>query len=147
MPAEFKVEIRGLAELEQRLRDEPKKVAAKTLRAAGREGGKVFQEAIEQRAPRDTAFLSQHVKIATRAKGGDDGSLRVEVGPSRAVYPKRGDEHTTKGASEVAMMREFGTRFQPAQPFMRPAFEESKEKVLDVFVKELRQNLNDLKEK
>lgn len=147
MPTEFKVEIRGLAELEQRLRDESKKVAIKTLRSAGREAGKIFQQAIEARAPRDTGFLSEHLKIATRAKSGDEGSLRVEVGPSRAVYPKRGQERTSKGASEVAMMREFGTRFQPATPFMRPAFEESKEQVLDVFVTELRSNLEDLREK
>lgn len=147
MPVEVKVEIRGLAELEQRLRDEPKKVAVKTLRVAGREAAKLFQEAIEARAPKDTGFLSEHVKIATHATSGDDGKLEVQVGPSRARYPKRGAEHTTKGAAEVAMMHEFGTRFQPAQPFMRPAFEESKEKVLEVFVTELRKNLDDLKEK
>lgn len=141
-----RVEIRGLAELEQRLRDESKKVAVKTLRSAGKEAGNIWKEAIEQGAPRDTGFLSEHVKVATHAKGGDEGKLTVEVGPSRAVYPRKGKDWT-KGAAEVGMMREFGTRFQSAKPFMRPAFENTKDKVLDVFVSELRSNLDDLREK
>jgi HK97 gp10 family phage protein len=131
--AEFKVTIEGGAELEQKLRDETKKLAVRVLRRAGREAGDVWIKAIEARAPELTGFLKTHIEMGTKAKGGDEGSLTVMVGPDKKAYYGSFDE--------------FGTRFQPAKPFMRPAFEETKQEVLDVFITDLKDELEKLKER
>src|SRR5712691_11810040 len=114
--AEFKVTIQGGAELEQKLRDKTKKLATRVLRRAGREAADVWIKAIEARAPELTGFLKTHIEMGTRANGGDDGKLTVFVGPDKRAY--------------YGSFQEFGTRFQPAKPFMRPAFEQTKEQVL-----------------
>jgi len=50
--AEFKVTISGLEELEQKLRDESKKVATRTLRRAAKDASEILGEGIADRARR-----------------------------------------------------------------------------------------------
>jgi HK97 gp10 family phage protein len=130
--AEFKVTIEGLDQLELKLRDETKKLATRVLRRAGREGASVWVKAIEERAPELTGFLKTHIEMASKTTGGDEGKLTVFVGPDKPAY--------------YGSFQEFGTRYQPANPFMRPAFEQTKDQVLDVFVTDLKEELDSLKE-
>ena len=128
--SEFKVTVSGLDGFEQRLRDEPKKLALRVLRRAGRDAAKVWQDAIEQLAPALTGFLKTHIDVASTTKG--DASLTVMVGPDKKAF--------------YGMMQEFGTRYQRAKPFMRPAYENSKQQVLDVFTSDVKDELDSLKE-
>jgi HK97 gp10 family phage protein len=130
--SEFTVTVTGLKELEQKLRDEPKNVAKKTLRRAAKDAADIWEAAISERAPAMTGFLRSQITMSSKATGGDEGSMQVMVGPSKKAY--------------YGIFQEFGTRFMKAQPFMRPAFEQTKDQVLDAFVANLNQELNALKE-
>jgi len=126
------VKITGLRELEQKLRDETKKVAKRTLRRAAKDASEIWENAISERAPALTGFLKSQITMSSKATGGDEGSLQVMVGPSKKAY--------------YGIFQEFGTRFQKANPFMRPAFEQTKDEVLNVFVENLKHELTALKE-
>lgn len=130
--AEFTLTIEGLNELEQRLRDESKKVATRTLRRAAKDASDIWEKEISARAPALTGFLRSQITMSSKSKGGDEGYIQVMVGPSKKAY--------------YGIFQEFGTRYQKANPFMRPAFEATKDQVLDVFVQDLKQELNALKE-
>jgi len=130
--SDAKVTITGLKELEQKLRDETKKVAKRTLRRAAKDAADIWENAISERAPALTGFLRSQITMSSKAQGGDEGFLQVMVGPSKKAY--------------YGIFQEFGTRFMKAQPFMRPAFEQTKDEVLDAFVTNLKYELNALKE-
>jgi HK97 gp10 family phage protein len=130
--SEFKVVVSGLDGLEQKLRDEPKKVAVKVLRKAAKDAAEIWVPAIEALAPELTGFLKSEIVEASKSKSGSEGGIQVLVGPSKRAY--------------YATFREFGTRYQAARPFVRPAFEATKDQVLAAFVEDLQQGLEDLKE-
>lgn len=138
------VEVKGLKELEQRLRDEPKKIAVRVTRSAGRRAGQIFQTALEQHAPRLTGFLATHIGVATKATSGAEGSIRVVIGLKPGEFTKGGRVHSWRPF--WGLFQEFGTRFQPPKPWARPAFEQVKGQALNVFIEELRDNLDALKE-
>ena len=56
--------------------------------------------------------------ITTKGFGFKDGQVTVWMGPTKEGYPQ-------------AMMQEFGTVNQPAQPYMRPAWDEGKAQLLE----------------
>jgi len=127
------VKLSGFEELEQTLRDGTKKMAVKFLRGAEKSAGKIWQEAIANRAPVDTGHLAESIKIKTEVKSGDNGSMTMKVGPDQSAF--------------YGVFQEFGTKDQPARPFMRPAFEETKDEVLEALVTECKNRLEDLKKK
>ncbi len=114
--------VEGLDELEHALLDTTVKKARKGMREALNAAGEVMRAAIEEKAPRRTGFLSSHIitKVKLSAKE-DEGT--VSVGPSKEAF--------------YGVYDEFGTRHMAARPFMRPAFEQHKEPMLDAFVKRL----------
>jgi HK97 gp10 family phage protein len=153
MPDGVTVNITGLDELALKLGEQAQKAARKALRNAGNRAGAVVQAAIEKNAPRLTGFLAEHVVIKTVIK---DSDLFVTIGPqAKAGYFVGGHRSVDSIAFEgkphyaevSARMAEFGSRHQAAYPFVRPAFEETKEPALAVFVDELWNSLRDLEEK
>lgn len=130
--SEIKVTIIGFKELEQKLRNEPKNVARNTLRRAAKDASEIWENAIAERAPQLTGFLKSQITMSSKTRGGDEGYVQVMVGPSKKAY--------------YGIFQEFGTRLQPARPFMRPAFEQTKDEVLEKFKSDLTEELNALKE-
>jgi HK97 gp10 family phage protein len=129
--SEIKVTITGLDQLEQRLRNESKLMAKRLLRRAEKDAAKIWVEAISERAPAKTGYLKTHIVMSSVAKGGIDGGIQVMVGGDKKAF--------------YGIFAEFGTRYQKATPFMRPAFEQTKQQVLDAFVADLKDELNTLK--
>jgi HK97 gp10 family phage protein len=134
--ADFECRIDGLDRLEQVLEQLAPREAKLALRRAAKAGMKIVQEAIEEHAPRDTGHLAESINIGSEVGGGDGddatGSIAVKVGPAGDAY--------------YALFQEFGTRFQQAQPFMTPAYEENKDAVIETCVTELQTQLNNLAE-
>lgn len=133
MSEEFTAHVEGLDELERMLEELTPKAAKAAVRRAALKAGEIWQEAIEERAPRRTGFLSEHITIKTKTTGGDDdstGGITVLVGPEKSAF--------------YAMFQEFGTKHQPAKPFIGPAYEEKKDEVLETFEKELQATLERL---
>lgn len=130
------VHIEGLSALEETLTTLTKKAAKKILRQAGRRAGTIWKDAIEEQIQRQglmaTDYMVDHIQINTKSKSGNDGSITVSVGPAEDAFYGR--------------FAEFGTKNEPAQPFMRPAFDETSQQVLDTFIDEVWNACEDLKD-
>lgn len=149
------VKISGLDQLSQRLSEESAKIARKVLRNAGVKAGGIIRSAIAANAPRDTGFLEEHIAMKTSVNP-SKGTLVVVIGPQGdAGYFKGATRHGNKVefkgsphyAAIAARMEEFGSKHQPARPFMGPAFDASSDQALSVFVDELWNSLKDLEER
>jgi len=137
MAAPVTVKITGLEQLSQKMQEFPDKLVKKGVVAALRAAGEVFRKEISLRAPRsldvthghEPGFLADHIatKVSTSTKQ-DRGS--VKVGPVAKAF--------------WGMFAEFGTRFQRALPFVRPAFESVGTQALEAFVAKLREAFHEV---
>jgi HK97 gp10 family phage protein len=142
MADDVTVQMSGLEDLEKVLEELAPKAALEAVRRAAREAGEIWEHAIEATAPVLTGALKDNIEITSRAKG---NTLSVHVGPSKAI------EKPVKAwggqPADYPAYIEFGTKHQPATPFVGPAFESTKQDVLDKFVQELGTELKQLEEK
>lgn len=131
------VEITGLEDCERKLHELGPKLATRALKDALQAAGEVFQAAIEARAPygphrfahtNEVVYgaIQQNIDVGLQMLVLEDGGM-VRVGPDKKVF--------------WAKFCEFGTVHEPARPFIRPAFDESKEDALDAFVKTMADRL------
>lgn len=125
------VEIHGLRELQERLRQLPRELQGKVLTQALREGGRVIVKDAQGRAP---------VAVAAHPVG--KGKEQVQPGNIRRNIVMRAVKETDSTATVSIGVRssgkksnknafywrflEFGTKFIAARPYMRPAFEARK---------------------
>ena len=123
------VTLSGLVELEEKLREESKQVAKRTVVRAARDAADIWVDAIETSAPYKTGDLAHNIVMSTTTV--EDG-IQLMVGPAKKVF--------------YAIFAEFGTRHETARPFIRPAYEDNKQAVLDQFVSDLNDELEVLKE-
>lgn len=85
------------------------------------EAGQIMAKSMREKAPVDTGGLRESIDVS--------GTL--SKGP-KAAHPKKAEQERYVGPSNMprAVMQEFGTESQSAQPFARPAYDETKEAVL-----------------
>ena len=146
---EFK--ISGLDQLQKSLEELPREVARKVLREGLRDGANEMRNAMVEAAPQRTGFLSRHFNIKLSLRGNDLAGT-AHVGPAgRMYYPGRGSAgrgvatgrrpHSGGQVPVVSVARflEFGTSRMAAKPFMRPAFESAKGRVLDIIIDKIRE--------
>ena len=120
--------VNGLEGLLQKFQDLDIKAAKKSLRKALKAGGDVFQQEIIARAPERT------------------GQLRAEIASSTSVNPNEGTGTVSVGPLQHAFygeFAEFGTRHQPAHPFMRPAIDSKAGEAIDAFANTLRDAIDE----
>ncbi len=130
-------DVKGLKQLDDALNDLALSAQKSVLRKAGREamGGVAFAMAMGANVDPNSAGPHMRDDIKTNAKIGDtkkgdaDNAIVVRTGPSKA--------HAQK-----AIAQEYGTEKQTAQPFMRPALYENRERVVDVFKTQLAISIN-----
>lgn len=115
----IRVRVEGFAELAQNLRALPGPSMRKALREALYSAAEPMRKRMGQLAPRGDAepHLADNI-VVSNAKGQDLQEAAVVVGPSKNVF--------------YGSFQEFGTSRHGAQPFMRPAFESERDKVLDI---------------
>ena len=123
MASEFKVE--GIEDLMARINSLGESIATRTENKALREGAKVLQKGISERAPRDTGNLAENIVISG-VKQSEVGKY-IEVGPDKKHF--------------YGLFHEFGTVKMPAQPFMGPALEEDSKEVMNTIAEVLREEL------
>lgn len=131
----IRMEAQGLQELERQLQALGEKVAGEVMAAAGKEAMEIVQEDMQQHAGYDESSSGPHmrdsIKVSSRNRMKDERWLTVvtiRVGPSK--------EHTMK-----ALAQEFGTVKQVADPFMRPALDYNRAKVLRILAVRLREGI------
>lgn len=118
------VKVEGLKEVQTALRRLPDATAKNVIRRVLRKAGKPIADRARELAPVDDGDLRDSIGVSTKLskrqrklhrKGGrDDIEVFVGAGP----YPQ-------------AHLQEFGTVDHPAQPFLRPAWDQHKRAVLD----------------
>jgi HK97 gp10 family phage protein len=119
--------VRGLDELGKQLGENSVQVIRRVLRRVEKEVGKVWIEAMQERAPVDTGRLEESITYETEST---PAGMTLYVGPDNSGW--------------YGSMQEFGTRFQPAQPWARPAFEETQSEALETFARILEEELQTL---
>lgn len=125
------IEVKGLQELERQLLAMGDK-AVKVMRNAGREALAPVLEDMKAHAGFDDASAGEHmrdtIKIRSTSRMHDEKYLTVitlRVGPSKKHHMK-------------ALAQEFGTIKQVAAPFICPAMDYNKSRILRVLAVELR---------
>jgi HK97 gp10 family phage protein len=103
---EIKIDWEGLDELCEALERRADTSAVKSVVSAN---GARLQSKAMRNAPIDTGALMRSIGLTLK-----DGGLTAEVQP----------------AMEYAAYVEYGTRFMEAQPYLRPAFDEVKQKFI-----------------
>lgn len=103
-----KLHVEGLDELQAALK---KNVTLNDVKRVVRHNGAKLQERMQDKADFKMGYQTGQTKrsIGLEIK---DGGLAAEVGPE----------------TEYSPYLEYGTRFMDAQPFVKPAFDEQKEK-------------------
>lgn len=128
-----KVVFKGGRELERALRDLGPKVAKKVARTALRKAAKGVLDAARANVPVRERRLKRSLRVRiNRDLSGNDTALEAEVSVSgRLGYrPSKGrsaryNYQTGSRPDIYAKFVEFGTADTPAQPFLRPAWDEA----------------------
>lgn len=137
------VKITGLEDALEKLRTLPEKLAKQGLKKALIAGAEPIRLSMAQKVKkgwhvwasksmgrsRDYGFVSDHITTKVQIHA-DNMSGAARVGPAKKGY--------------WAMFLEFGTSKMRAFPFVRPAFDENKERAVNAFVESLRQTLNEI---
>lgn len=141
--------VAGLRELGLQMRALRADMAGKVARQATAAGAGVSRKAIKVRAPKDTGNLEAAI-VMKRVKDTpltEEYVVAVRKGKTRDVKAaKRGEGRLGKDAF-YAPFQEFGTVKAPAQPFIRPGFEESTEAATQAIARRLKQRIDKVNSK
>lgn len=149
------VRVEGLKELQKAMQNLGRKTANKIAVKAMRKGGVIVRDKARQNAPVLTANSpyrrpgTLRKAISTRTKIGKNGQTNTYVwvkGLSTKQVLKFKGKTGKVGAYNQKdpfywRFVEFGTSKMAAKPFMRPAFEQSKEKAASEVIKSLRDDI------
>lgn len=117
-----RVAVEGTEDVRDALLSLDREVSGAALLVALDKGADVLQGAMSSLAPRDTGELAENIgKEMTRL-----GSKRAQI----AVAPEKEAFH--------GIFQELGTSEMPAQPFMRPALDTTRDTIVQTVVDELR---------
>lgn len=117
----IRVEIEGVEQLISNLGKINKNATRRSLGKAAKAGAEPIAKRAKELAPVDTGKLKSSIrpKFAYRSSR----AVRVEIS---STLKKKG-----KSWHSYDYYQEFGTSQHPAQPFMRPAADEQKEKAIE----------------
>ena len=130
MPVMF--EVQGLAELEAKLRELKPTIARKHFRLAMNRGANILLDEARSRAPiRDDGEVKR-VKVGVKTGERLPGFLLedVEIRRGRASAGSVAFKIGTTARAFYARFLEFGTRHQPARPWLRPALDTAAEEAI-----------------
>jgi hypothetical protein len=151
MASDAIITITGLAEVQAMLRDAPRHIVVSGFARAGRDAANVFEAELAVRTPVRTETLWND-ETFSEFRNQTGGGLRASVVSTVEVDAQGRGVHTQTGFGKqghVAAWVEFGHRmvthkpkkrevgFVPAHPFIRPAFEASGDRAIDVFARSL----------
>lgn len=145
----IKYRVDGLKELDKALGELPKSTGRNVLKRTLIKAGAPMAEAASLHAPRRTGALQHEIVISTKVKnnaGKAEYSAAMAAGLGKgaaraALISARRSASESASFAEVyigpttkafyGMFQEFGTSHNAAKPFLRPAFDENVQRVLD----------------
>lgn len=119
----FTVKVEGLKDLERALKGLPAANAKAVLRRTLKEAGEPVAKAARALVPKEQGYLSESIDVSTKLSG-----------RQRSLHKKQSPVETFigPGPDPAGHLQEFGTGpGHQAQPFLRPAWDQNKAKVLD----------------
>jgi len=119
------IRISGFKELDEAFKTLPTAVSRRTLRAAIKKALLPVASDASRNAPRDKGVLGENIKYGTKLARGQQGDSTVRKGYASGFVG-------TIRKSAHGLFKEFGTSKDSAEPFMRPAWDSGKAKVLQV---------------
>lgn len=125
------VSLEGTEDLERAIKRLSEDVQGVHLRAAVEAGAEVTRNVASQLAPRSTlgsrghsaGFLARNIRAERQFTRSQDTAV-TDVGMTKEAWYGR--------------FQETGTVYEPAQPFLRPALDETKNDVVDTIAEHLR---------
>ena len=152
----FTIEAPGLKELAEELKRFPEEISAKMLRGAFGEAAKPVVAAAQRNAPVDSGRLQLKIGKQTALKG-DQLFVRVGVLLQTKKQIARKLERKKLGTAAAGIvlthdpyydfMVEYGTKHQAPQPFLRPAFDSTKEEFIAVLKSQITSRIDRYKQK
>lgn len=135
------VRLSGFDDVGRVLRQQlPKATGKNVLRRTAREALKPMADEAKARAPRMFGDLVKSITVGTRIAGAKRGSHQGG-GRFRADAKAGVSMHMGPGRHPQAITQEFGTFSQPAQPYMRPAWDRHHRRALDIIATNLWSNI------
>lgn len=128
-----KVTIVGLKDLDAKLGELKPSTAKNVLRRVGREALGPFDEAWREKAPHLTGALEASGSVGSkltrtqRKQNERTSTVEVFAGP---------------GPNPQAIQQEFGNATQPPQPYVRPAWEATKDQALEIVAARLGEEID-----
>jgi HK97 gp10 family phage protein len=151
----MQVKILGLEQLKKALNQLPVEIQQKALRSAVSASAKVVVDSAIAKAPAgETGNLKKAIYRYRSRSGSGTGreTYLVGVRKGKKAYAdtarnrrlnRVGKKYTVQGEAYYWRFLEFGTVKMQAKPFMRPAFEGSKSRILDVMKERLGKAIQD----
>lgn len=131
-----KVEIRGAEELKARLEELSKRKMKNIARGYVTAAAAFLRDEIRSATPVDTGLLQRAIRAKRNRGEADVARASVFVSMKQRKPRKDGTSRVAKNGKEIAPFYwrfiEYGTRFRPARPFMRPTFQTRAEAAIDV---------------
>jgi HK97 gp10 family phage protein len=131
-------------EVAEKLRQIGPKLARKSLRKGVSAVGDMWVPEMQARVPVDTGDLRDSIaKKVSTSKKGDSLSATVTVGPSYDTKNRKPGD-TSQQPGVYGLFVEFGTKSSPAKPFMRPVFDATADKAVEILANVLKEDLADV---
>jgi len=134
-------EVKGLSEVEAKLKGLSLKLATRSVRKAVGAGLVVLADEVRSRTPVETGLLKSSVAGTIRVSPKEGGAVGVvSFGPQGYVARLVEFGHRTRAKSETGKSKKSGAIIGhvPPHPFMRPAFDASKERAVEAFTNTLK---------
>ena len=131
------VEIEGLAELQQSLREAGGKLTKSSLAAALQAGIDVIEREVKRRTPVKTGLLREDI-VTSVSTSDQEGIAELGFGSQGRIARLVEFGHRSRGASKASRN---GSTHVPAHPFLRPSVAASKNEAVDTFSQKIAESL------
>jgi len=130
---------RQIRELIETLNALPEKIEKNIIRASVRSGAAIIRDAIRANAPVKTGKLKKSIRVKQIYNKKGKVIFKVTTGVN-----KKFKQAGIKAPRQVnyAKQIEFGNSQMAAKPFIRPAFDEAENKVLDAVIEKIEMRIN-----
>lgn len=147
MPTKGRIEVKGLRELGLALQTLDKDIQTKIARAAVAAGAAIVKKAAKAKAPVSTpesnpevapGYLRDSIISRRQRRTTKTAEYAVTV---RHKGPKANLRKDKTNPYQIGIYAEFGTVKQSPHPFMRPAFDQTKQQAAEAIKKRLTQRI------
>lgn len=141
------IKVEGVGELIAKLNEIATVATDKVVARAARKAMVPVAEAARELVPVDSGDLRESIRLAAAKEEGRISAGIIMKGGKQSweIETGDGDETLTFSRRVDASWRwhftEFGTSSRPAQPFLRPAFDQNRDAVLQIFTDEIRASI------